>query len=76
MATVISTLYPPLVDTFQSPFVYTDDAEVVFTISPYNSYENIKKLHVTLVNQKTNQNVFASSNPQAGTDGTVLTNGV
>lgn len=76
MATVISTLYPPLVDTFQSPFVYTDDAEVAFSISPYNSYENIKKLHVTLVNQKTNQNVFASSNPQADTDETVLTNGV
>ena len=76
MATVISTLYPPLVDTFQSPFIYTDDAEVFFTISPYNSYENIKKIHVTLVNQKTNQNVFASSNPESGVDETVLTNGV
>jgi len=76
MATVISTLYPPLVDTFQSPFVYTDDAEVFFTISPYNSYENIKKIHVTLVNQKTNQSVFASSSSQADADETVLTNGV
>lgn len=73
MATVLSTLYPPLVDTFQSPFIYTDDAEVFFTISPYNSYKNIKKIHVTLVNQKTNQNVFAS---QSNINEIVLTNGV
>lgn len=73
MATVLSTLYPPLVDTFQSPFIYTDDAEVFFTISPYNSYKNIKKIHVTLVNQKTNQNVFAS---QSNISEIVLTNGV
>ena len=48
MATVISTLYPPLVDTFQIPFLYTQDAEVYFTISPYNSYGEIKHLHITL----------------------------
>ena len=75
MATVLSTLYPPLVDTFQSPFIYTDDAKVIFTISPYNSYKEIKRLHVTLVNQRTNQNVFASNN-LIEDDGTVLTNGV
>ena len=45
MATVLSTLYPPLVDTFQIPFLYTQDAEVYFTISPYNSYGEIKHLH-------------------------------
>jgi hypothetical protein len=76
MATVLSTLYPPLVDTFQIPFLYTQDAEVYFTISPYNSSYDIRYLHVTLVNQKTNQNVFALSNPRSNYDGTVLTNGV
>ena len=76
MATILSTLYPPLVDTFQIPFLYTQDAEIYFTISPYNSYGEIKHLHITLVNQKTNQNVFALSNPRSNYDGTVLTNGV
>lgn len=80
MATVLSTLYPPLVDTFQSPFMCTKDeeekAEIKFTISPYNSYKEIKKIHVTLTNQRTNQNVFASSNPNSKADKTVLTNGV
>lgn len=76
MANILSTLYPPLVDTFQSPFIYTEDAEIFFTISPYNSYKEIKKIHITLVNQKTNQSVFASNNPKSEVDGTVLTNGV
>ena len=76
MANVLSTLYPPLVDTFQSPFIYTDNAKITFSISPYNSYKEIKKIHVTLTNQKTNQNVFATSNPNSKVDGTVLTNGV
>ena len=76
MANILNTLYPPLVDTFQSPFIYTKDAEVFFTISPYNSYKEIKKIHITLVNQKTNQNVFASNNSQIKADGTVLANGV
>lgn len=75
MATVLSTLYPPLVDTFQPSFLYTEDAKVVFTISPYNSYKEIKRLHVTLVNQRTNQNVFANSN-LTDDDETVLTSGV
>ena len=74
MANVLNTLYPPLVDTFQSPFLYTDNAEVSFTISPYNSYKEISRLHITLVNQRTNQSVFASGMIQL--DETVLTNGV
>lgn len=74
MATVLSSLYPPLVDTFQSPFLYTDSAKISFTISPYNSYKEITRLHITLVNQKTNQNVFATNSELK--DGTVLTNGV
>lgn len=75
MANVLSSLYPPLVDTFQSPFLYTESAKISFTISPYNSSKEIKRLHVTLVNQKTNQNVFAV-NPDNLEDEAVLTNGV
>lgn len=74
MANVLSTLYPPLVDTFQSPFLYTEEPTISFTISPYNSYKEIKRIHVILVSQRTNQNMFASSN--TANDGMVLTNGV
>lgn len=60
MATVLSTLYPPLIDTFMPAFPYTGPASVSFSISPYNSWQEIKYMHVTLVNQKTNQNAFMS----------------
>ena len=59
MATVLSTLYPPLIGTFQPAFVYNDGPEISFSISNYNSYLKIKHIHISLVNQKTNQNAFA-----------------
>ena len=65
MATVLSTLYPPLIGTFQPAFEYDDGPEITFTISNYNSYVNIKHLHISLVNQKTNQNVFATNSNNA-----------
>ena len=58
MATVLSTLYPPLIDTFMPAFPYTGPASVDFSISSYNSWQEIKYMHITLVNQKTNQNAF------------------
>ena len=36
MATVVSTLYPPVVSTFQNAFVNTEDAVVYFTLSSFN----------------------------------------
>lgn len=74
MATVLSTLYPPLIDTFMPAFPYTGPASVNFSISPYNSWKEIKNIHVTLVNQKTNQNAFGTSNGDI--NGTALTNGI
>lgn len=61
MATILNTLYPPLIDTFMPAFPYNGPATINFTISPYNSYIDIKYVHVTLVNQKTNQNVFKNN---------------
>jgi len=60
MANILSTLYPPMVDTFMPAFPYDDYAEINFTISPYNTAQTINYLHVTLVNQKTNQSVFST----------------
>lgn len=76
MATVLSTLYPPLIDTFMPAFPYTGPASVNFSISPYNSWKEIKNIHVTLVNQKTNQNALETNNNTNTIDNTVLTNGI
>lgn len=61
MATVLSTLYPPLVDTFMPAFIYNESAYITFSISPYNEKKQIKYLHISLVNQQTNINCFAAS---------------
>ena len=75
MATVLSTLYPPLVDTFMPAFPSNNNAVVTFSISPYNSSYEIRYLHVTLVNQKTNKNAF-NNESSAAPSGTKLINGV
>lgn len=54
MATVLSTLYPPLVSDFMPAFLASESATVQFSISPYNSIGEIKRLHVSLVYQYTN----------------------
>ena len=78
MATVLSTLYPPLIGTFQPAFEYDDGPEITFTISNYNSFLEIEHLHISLVNQKTNQNVLAinSSNASSVPVGTYLIDGI
>ena len=68
-ATIVSTLYPPLIDTFMPAFPYEGPAPVSFSFSPYNSLSEIKRIHVSLVNQKTNQSAFKNNAfTLAGTD--------
>ena len=76
MATVLSTLYPPLIDTFMPAFPNTQSAEVHFTVSPYNSSYDIHYLHITLVDQRTNKNAFATDANIETPAGTALINGV
>lgn len=76
MATVLSTLYPPLIDTFMPAFPYTGPASVDFSISSYNSWQEIKYMHITLVNQKTNQNAFMSVGDDDTPSNTFLSNGI
>ena len=61
MATIVSTLYPPLIDTFMPAFQYEGPAPVSFSFSPYNSLGDIQKIHVSLVNQRTNQSAFENN---------------
>ena len=55
------TLYPPQVNTFMPAFVYTDDAVVYYSLSPYNEISKIKKVHISLVDSTTNQNALIDS---------------
>lgn len=60
MANLINTLYPPQIPTYQSAFLTTETCKVYFSLSQYNSYEEIKKnAQVTISNQNTNQSVLS-----------------
>lgn len=57
--TLINTLYPPIADTFMPAFVNTsNEVRIYFSLSPYNTPEMVKKIHVSLVDQKTNKYVL------------------
>lgn len=59
---VVSNLFPPIMAADAAPaFVRTDDCRIYFSLSSYNSLQDIKHVQVTLVNQKTNQNAFKTS---------------
>lgn len=73
---LINTLYPPIAETFMPAFVNTQDGYIYFSLSPYNLEDEIQKVHITLVDQKTNISVFRSiPNPEAG-DPAVIGNGI
>lgn len=60
MATVVSTLYPPQVETFMPAFPYNEAVRVYFSVSVFDSVKDIKRVHVSVVNQKTNKNALAA----------------
>ena len=64
MATILNTIYPPQVETFMPSFCYNDSAKVWFNISSYNEdmINKIKFIHVSMVDQRNNVNVFAGLN--------------
>jgi len=55
---MVNSLFPPQVETFQPAFIYNTDAKVSFSLSPFNSADQIKYLHVSLVDQRNNENAF------------------
>ena len=76
MANQLNTLYPPQVATFMPAFARTVtveqgsgaevsaavDAVVYYSLSPYNEVSKIKYIHVSVVDQKTNQNALSDPN--------------
>lgn len=69
MATVLNTLYPPLIDTFMPAFKNNGNGKVTFSLSPYNVAGDIKKIHVSLVNQKSNLNAIAANSAAVNMSG-------
>ena len=58
MATVLNTLYPPSVNSYLPAFPYDETAKILFSLSPFNSISEIEFIHVSVVDQKTNENIL------------------
>lgn len=50
----LMNLYPPIVDTYMPAFLYTESCKIYFSLSPYNSFNDIKYAQVTLTYQNSN----------------------
>ena len=37
----LMNLYPPIVDTYMPAFLYTESCKIYFSLSPYNSFNDI-----------------------------------
>jgi hypothetical protein len=62
MAT-INNFYPPVIDTYMPAFIADADdsiCKVYFSISDYNSIDDIKNAQITILNQNTNLTVLAT----------------
>lgn len=59
MANVNNTLYPPIIPTYQPAFLKDTICKIYFSLSSYNSYDEIKsQAQVTVSSQFTNQSVL------------------
>ena len=63
---ITSNLYPPLVSDTLPRFIRTKTCRIHFSLSNYNSAADIKNVQVSLINQKTNQSAFNSTNYPSG----------
>ena len=57
----LNNLYPPILETYMPAFVRTQTCKVYFSLSIYNSYEDIKNVQVIVSNQNTNMSVLKTS---------------
>lgn len=61
MPNVLNTLYPPSVATYMPAFNYDEAVTVYFSISSFNEAKEIEYVHVSVVDQRTNENVLSST---------------
>jgi hypothetical protein len=50
----IVNLYPPIIDTAMPGFVQDNGVNIYFSISDFNSYEDIENAQITITNQYNN----------------------
>lgn len=67
-----NNLYPPITDTYMPAFVRTTACRIYFSLSIYNSIEEIKNVQVIISNQNTNLSALAPSLYPAGIKLTTL----
>ena len=67
MAGVTNNLYPPVIATYMPAFERSKPCRVYFSLSAYNSEEDIKSIHISVCNQKTNQSVLKKYSPASET---------
>ena len=53
--TEVSVMYPPKIPTFAPAFIKTSSPRIFYELSPYMSVGEAKRLHISLVNQNTNE---------------------
>ena len=61
-----NNLYPPLLDTWLPAFIRTTACRVYFSLSVYNSAEEIKNVQIVISNQNTNLSALTPSLYPAG----------
>ena len=60
--TILNSLYPPqFSSTFAPAFTTTSSPRIYFSISEYNSSNDIKRVHVSIVNQSSNESAVNNS---------------
>lgn len=55
---VLTTLYPPRMESFMPAFVYNTTVKVYFGLSEFNSFSEIANAQITVTNQNTNLSVL------------------
>lgn len=59
-------LYPPVVNSWMPAFVQTDPVRIFFSLSKYNSFEEIKYAQIVCTAQLTNLTIFSKSSYPIG----------
>ncbi len=68
-----NNLYPPIVDSYMPAFVRTSSCRVYFSLSVYNSIDDIKSVQIVVNSQSTNQSALNYNSFPAGM---IILNGV
>ncbi len=66
MPGIINNLYPPIINTWMPAFVRTAACKVYFSLSNYNSIDDIRNAQVIVSNQSTNLSVLNTDQYPAG----------